>query len=61
MQRKINVYYLGKVYFIFRCKVVYKYLIFFVCHIVSPVVTRRQFRTYIATWYVVCIDVLQNV
>ena len=25
MQRKINVYYLGKVYFIFRCKVVYKY------------------------------------
>ena len=25
MPRKINVYYLGKVYFIFRCKVVYKY------------------------------------
>ena len=26
MPRKINVYYLGKVYFEFRCKVVYKYL-----------------------------------
>ena len=25
MPRKINMYYLGKVYFIFRCKVVYKY------------------------------------
>ena len=25
MPRKINVYYLGKVYFIFHCKVVYKY------------------------------------
>ncbi len=25
MLQKINVYYLGKVYFIFRCKVVYKY------------------------------------
>ena len=29
MPRKINVYYLGKVYFVFRCKVVYKYLILF--------------------------------
>ncbi len=26
MPRKINVYYPGKVYFIFRCKLVYKYL-----------------------------------
>ena len=25
MPRKINVYYLGKVYFMFHCKVVYKY------------------------------------
>ena len=29
MPQKVNVYYLGKVYFIFRCKVVYKYLILF--------------------------------
>ena len=29
MPRKINVYFLGKVYFVFRCKVVCKYLLFF--------------------------------
>ena len=28
MPRKINVYFLGKVYFVFHCKVVYKYLDF---------------------------------
>ena len=29
MPQKVNVYYLGEVYFIFRYKVVYKYLKFF--------------------------------
>lgn len=35
--------------------------LFFVCHFVSSSVTMRQFRTYIIGWYIVCINILQNV